>query len=572
MQLTRRRVVALAIFTAAGCGGGSSTSAPTGIVFSLDWPQSRTLPRAAQSLRLRVSRNNTVLVERLFFPGAVTEAQILELPDLVPLVITADAFGTPEAGGSPLASSSLTLRLARGRVDRITLSLTSAITKVDLATELTESLWSLVATGRSQTNQVVLTSPAQWSWSLNSPTLGTLTPVGNSATFTPTGFGEAQISVTETESGKQATLVRGVTIGEPTTAAPTTATRLFSAPIVGLVALGSGSFACLRSGTLTGVRADGTTLWENRSDPDLLQLSGPYGSFLATQSPLGKVALYRTDTGSRFWQAALPSPTTGPPLFDGTDTLFFPESTPQIEARRLATGEVLWSAAVSGAPLYSDTNRIVAFDSASGILFAINTSFGAPLWQLLISGTPLYLGFRSGANPLLLLVIAGEVQALFASNGARLWSAALSASKGAVTSDKSLALVQNAAGLTALDTGTGATRWTRSGITSWLGTLPNDDLLVLPSTAPGESETVSALKASDGSVRWTAYLPSGSNTTSLLGTTVCVFSATRNQLYGIDAATGVYRWRYALTDSSSLAGGSGATVALLQNNQLTLLS
>ena len=572
MKLTRRRIFTLALVSTVGCSAGGSTS-PAGILFSLDWPQTRTFPLAAQSLRVRVSRDSAVLVERLFLPGPVTDAQILDLPDIVPLVVEASAFGSADGTGAPLASTSIPIRLARGRIDRITLTLTSAILKVNLAPDFSETLWSLTATGRSATNALVLTVPGQWTWSLNDSALGTLTSSGASATFTPTGFGEARLTVTDTESGKQAQLVHGVTVGEPTNTAPSVASRAFDSPPVGLLSLGSGTFVCLRNGAMSALRADGTTLWESHPDPGLLQLSGPYGSFVAVHGPSGKVALYRTDTGSRFWQAALPSPATALPLFDSNDTLFFPEATPQIEARRLTSGEALWTVAVGGTPLYADAARVVAFDSSSGILLALNTSLGAPLWQLLLPSAPQLLGYRGGVNPLILLVVAGEVQALFASNGARLWTASLSASQGRVTSDKSLALLKTPESITALDAATGATRWTKSGISSWLGSLTNDDLIVVPTTnAPGDSTTIAALKASDGSVRWSAYLPSGNNTLRLFANVVSVFSPSRNQLYALDATTGTYRWHHALTNASTVSAGSGGTLALIEGNQLSLLS
>lgn len=566
MKLSRRQILSLTLTVAAGCGGGG-TSGPTGIVFTLDWPQTRTLPLAAKSLRLRVLKDGTPIAERFYLPGPVVEEQLTGLPDFVPLVVDIAAFGTASATGAALASATIPLRLARGRIDRITLTLTSAIAQVLLTADASTAPWSLSASGRSSSNEVVLTEPEQWEWTLNNSSLGTLSATGASAAFTPLGFGEVTVTVKEKESGKSAQFTKSITLGEPTTTEPAVALRTLSAPLISLFAT-EAHFVTLTAGTLSGIQTTGATAWETHPNATLNRFSAVMADRVLLWDGGSNFACYLTDSGSKFWQRDFGVKPTTPLVYDNTGMFLYNTAEPLLNARGLFDGSALWTTALTGTPLYGDSVRFVSYDATSKIAFAQGRVTGAALWQLLFTSPPTYLGATTGSIPLLFFAVAGELRAIQAQSGARLWSTSLDSQDLLVAASQSVIFVRTATSVVALNTITGSTLWSRADVARVLGMDASGDLVVQPAS----NDRIQAIRATDGSLLWNQYLPTGTNTVRFSGNCVTVQSTSRGQLYGINASTGAYVWRLPLTEPSPQIIAIGNTVAVAEPTRLRLLS
>ena len=197
MKLTRKALLLLTL--TAGCsGGGGGVSTPTGVILTLDWPEaSRVLPLAAKSVRVRIKQGTKTLAERLYLAGPNSEEQINDLPFAEALVLEASAFSTADGTGAVLATAAIPFNLFKGKQERLTLTLTSVISRVEVNQTTTGLETALTATARDSASSAVLTLSEQWQWSLSDPALGALTPTGPTASFTESGFGVATFTATE---------------------------------------------------------------------------------------------------------------------------------------------------------------------------------------------------------------------------------------------------------------------------------------------------------------------------------------------------------------------------------------
>ena len=590
-KLTRRTLLLLTL--SAGCsGGGGGVSTPTGVILALDWPEaSRVLPVAAKSVRVRVKQGTKILAERLYLAGPDSEEQINELPFAEALVLEASAFSTADAAGAALATALVPFNLFRGKQERLALTLTSVISRVELSQTTTGLETALTVVAKDSAGSAVLTFPEQWQWSVSDPTLGTLTPTGPTASFTESGFGVATLTATEKESGKVASITRPVCSGDPSKTAPLVATVPISVKLSGLVPLENGSLVLSDGKEIKAVDNTGATLWR-RTLLSTVEYLHHVGDYVVASLASGGIRVHRISDGAFFWEDAL---LEFPSLSDSTSRFFAftHTSAPRqlhVQARGLTTGDFLWDQAVldSTTALWADSARLLCQNPTNESYFALHAALGYSLWEARVPSSSQFLGVRlTGATPLLFSLAPGELRALFLTTGVRTWGVAAPGDRGYLTPDKNQLIAYSETQCSAYDPATGTTLWSRSSLTKVIGMLPNGDLLVLPPAELPRCQPIQALRPNDGSVRWSTYLPSttvpnDSFIARIAGSRVYVSLTGMGRqgttpLFALDSTTGQYLWGTRQYDPEAVfpaaltASGNTLILAAESDTKLILL-
>lgn len=195
----------------AGCGGSSGDGAPGatgGAAFTIVWPQpgARLIPAGASSITIEIKTREG----RSFTPPrkrTVARPDSLAVFQRLPtgaLLAEAAAFPSADGGGTAQARGSVPLEILPDNVTAATLTMGSTIAAV--RTPATGTItrgesFSLTATPVDAENNVVLVPPGNLRWNSSNPA-----SVSVSATGVVTGVarGQADITVTETDSGKAA--------------------------------------------------------------------------------------------------------------------------------------------------------------------------------------------------------------------------------------------------------------------------------------------------------------------------------------------------------------------------------
>ena len=575
MKLSRKTLLLLTL--TAGCSGGSSgPSAPTGVVFTLDWPDAtRALPRAARSVRIQVRQKENVLAERLFLAGPDSEEQITGLPFATALTLSATAYPTEDGTGAPIASAVIAFSVLMGKLERISLALVSVISQVEVSGVTEGAHTALTATARDAAGNVVLTDPAQWEWSSSDSTLGTLTPTGPTAGFTESGFGVAVLTAREKESGKLAAFPRSICRGIPTTTAPTRATFPLSGPISSLLPIGDGRFVVAHGSTLACVSADGALLWQRSIAFSGGQISGPFGDYLAVIQPdLPALRIHRLSDGGSFWQEALR--VSGPIQSDGNGLLFLPlrnsEGQQHFEARSATTGTVAWTQPLEGRGLvWASSTRLLRYSASDASYSLFHATLGNALWESRVPASSRFIAVGTGNTPLLYSASPGELRGLFLSNGVRSWSnSTRGETRGTLTPDGAQLVLFGEGQASGYSAATGARLWERSNLQATLAPLANGDLLVHPAPVSPDCVALEALRPTDGTARWSVYLPTGF--TNLLPAPALALVLRNTELYGLDMTVGSYRWGLANPGTEApVVSGSAVAVEERSASRLHLL-
>lgn len=259
-----------------GCGGGGSSpgDTTTRAAFTIHWPNrsGRMIPVACESIKVTISNPQgqavaTDLIQRPAGGGDVT-VTISPLP-AGDLPVSAVAYPNADGTGIAQGTASVVLHSVAGQLQSITISLDSTITSVDItATSLnvpTGGFQQLTATPRNQNGDVVITLPKTITWQSSNTAVATVDSTGK---VTGVASGTANITVTETESGKTKTV--GVTVGTSSSAG-------------GVIAFVSGIFG--RS-TVYAMRGDGSALTNIIPEPSLSNIwyspaVSPNGQYVA---------------------------------------------------------------------------------------------------------------------------------------------------------------------------------------------------------------------------------------------------------------------------------------------------
>ncbi len=230
--------LAVTIASLTGCGGGGgevsplvagSPTAPEGnptrsgtahATVSVQWPprtETRLIPVASNGVRITISNGAGFSASQVIARPA-TGTTFANLPP-GNLTVTATAHADAEGNVSPAqASGTQTVTAVAEETFAINLTMGSTIDRIDLSQStpaiVVGDALVVAATARDAAGNMVLTGASTFQWSTNNARIATVTPNGASATVLGLTTGAAAITVTETESGKTATLP--VTAAYPT--------------------------------------------------------------------------------------------------------------------------------------------------------------------------------------------------------------------------------------------------------------------------------------------------------------------------------------------------------------------
>ncbi len=202
----------LTVLVAAGCGGSGQTAPGTGrFVVRFKWPVStgRVIPTAAQSIVVQVLKNATVVNSALLTPGAPS-ASFTEVPTGA-VTVKATAYPAADGSGNALASASATPTVTVAGPNSVDLTMASTIDHMAIVPNpVALALLGIVTQGVSVTaydssNNVILTSPSDISYSTGGSGVFLITTISGNTTVTGLALGTASLIATDAVSGKTAT-------------------------------------------------------------------------------------------------------------------------------------------------------------------------------------------------------------------------------------------------------------------------------------------------------------------------------------------------------------------------------
>jgi 6-phosphogluconolactonase (cycloisomerase 2 family) len=214
-----------------GCGGGSHGGGTGKLNLTVHWPQrTRLIPDASNSIKAVLTHGSTTLdTKTLARPteGPWTTTVTFDNLEAGEVLLTATAYPSAEPGPSDVAQAagSAPASIVGGQTTAVTVTMDSTIdhveitpvspsVEVDKTAQLTMTAWDKPG----HTGSIVLTTPGKITWQSGSTANATVSSPGNPATVTGKAAGSSVITVTETESGKQATTT--VTVTAPTSQNP----------------------------------------------------------------------------------------------------------------------------------------------------------------------------------------------------------------------------------------------------------------------------------------------------------------------------------------------------------------
>jgi hypothetical protein len=213
--------VITALLSSQGCGGGEAKSSPTPgpsagrgkLLVRVAWPdRSRLIPLAANSIRIKVTRDNQTLKEAVL-PRPENSRTFEDIP---PGAVTIVAEALPNADGSGVvqARASVSDQIRVEQTTTVTLNPDSTITALEVSPATPsllpgESL-NLSVVARNAANEVVLTTPTTVTWFSDDQRIAT---IDNTGKVTGKAVGQARVTGHEAESNK--TVAVTVTVRNP---------------------------------------------------------------------------------------------------------------------------------------------------------------------------------------------------------------------------------------------------------------------------------------------------------------------------------------------------------------------
>ncbi len=191
-----------------GCGGsggsGSSINTRAGrAVFTIKWPQTtRLVPAASQSIRITIRSGSVVVGTPQLIVKPVTTATFTNLPAGT-LTVVANAYPQADGTGVVQASGTTPITIVAGSTTPVGLTLASTIAAVSISpatpTLAAGAKTVIVPTYTDASGNVVLVAPGAISFVSNAPSVATIDATGIVSAVSP---GTANITITDTESGK----------------------------------------------------------------------------------------------------------------------------------------------------------------------------------------------------------------------------------------------------------------------------------------------------------------------------------------------------------------------------------
>jgi hypothetical protein len=199
-----------------GCGGGSKFARPgsgnAGVKITVNWPDgTRLIPAACTSIKIELSDNNGLVCDPQVLnkpeSGATSTALFSNLP-VEMLTVTATAYPTAGAQGTPQATGQTAVTTIAGEQATVTLEMFSTITRLDVTPPT-----RVVAVGntiplrvlpRTSSSDIVLIPNNGVIWSSSDPTIAAID--ANTGVVTGIKEGTVQITATERETGISVTV------------------------------------------------------------------------------------------------------------------------------------------------------------------------------------------------------------------------------------------------------------------------------------------------------------------------------------------------------------------------------
>lgn len=212
-------VSTLCLYVLAGCGGGGvpnnampgSTPGRGSASVTIVWPPvSRLIPNASQSVVVTIAQGGTQLQQQILqrpSGSGPTTGSFSALPTGA-LTATATAYPNLDGTGTAQAAASIPVTILANQNSAITITMNSTIDHLTLAPNPASvsvgSTLQLSVTAYDKSNNIVLTSSSKLQWKSSNNTFVSVDANGNT---TGAAAGTSTITVTDTESGKSATLL-----------------------------------------------------------------------------------------------------------------------------------------------------------------------------------------------------------------------------------------------------------------------------------------------------------------------------------------------------------------------------
>ncbi len=198
-----------------GCGGAGGGKDLAGAVLTIVWPDaSRLIPVAANSIAVSFLSGTTVVSTQVVArpsTGSTSTVSFSNLPS-GDLTLKAEAFPTTTGSGTAQASATKAVTITSGVSATLTITMASTVSSLSITptspSVVVGSTTQLAMTALNSSGAVVLTSASTVTWTSLSTSIATVSSTG---LVTGIAAGTAQIQVTESESGKTATVSMTVT-------------------------------------------------------------------------------------------------------------------------------------------------------------------------------------------------------------------------------------------------------------------------------------------------------------------------------------------------------------------------
>ncbi len=584
----KRKILVLTLLLAAlaalipGCGGGGGGSHSTGrMTLTVIWPEqkARLVPIAAKSIKAVLTNDAAQpLGERLIVGGDGPPAgeSTVTFDNLSPGQVTLSATAFPGADGTGVAQATgaVPATIVSGQTTRVTVTMASTIERLEITPEnpsiaVGEKV-RLTVTPRDAAGNVVLVHSSQFLWVNANASIATLINEGGQVNeATGAAVGTAQLTVSETESGKSASTTVTVTTssGGGCTPGPVTGPGGYPANAPWPKALhdnqntnrggAGGATGVLKWIVNTGVNStigstaavigpDGTVYAGNRFSRSIFALNPADGTNLRELQQLGSnptlgangliyasnsSGLFAVDLQSGTTRWSLPNQTgIGPAIIGADGTVYVYAFVRNAQGTFIntvlaldgATGAQKWAVPSengAGAMALGADGTVYALSPGAG-LNAIEGRCGTIRWTFApVGGGVVSTGASVGADGTIYVLAdkpgntSAHMYAIDPTSGIEKWQISVGSKFGppSIGADGTLYLAYSGV-LTAHDPANGAVKWS------------------FTATGPDPSSFHQPAIASDGTVYFSARTIESGNSIS--------------RLYAIDGATGAEKWRF----------------------------
>lgn len=410
----------------AGCGGDGETSAtsPVGdIGVVINWPTTRLIPSAAQSIKIE-----------LLIDGAVSQMATVNRPEssarfnsLSPgsAALRSTAHPGLNAGGEAQATAQVAVEVVAGDYREYTLTMASTIATFtitpDPASVAVGGTVLLTATAKSASGAVILV-PDQATWSVTSGTnVVSLSASREASIYTQTATGVA---------AGQATVQASFDEAPGSTRTATATVQVEGGPTAGLASSSWPKFRgnARNTGRIgSGGRATGVKLWEVATDGfgndnynvDSSPAIGADGT-VYFGSKDRKVYAVNGATGARQWDFMTDGEVESSPVIGPDGTVYVGSTSRRLYALDGATGTKKWdfltASWIYGSPAVG-ADGTVYFQASDAKVYALDGTTGAKKWEFATgTGDKVYSTPAIGADGT--VYVGSEDNNLYALDGA----------------------------------------------------------------------------------------------------------------------------------------------------------